>query len=104
MPPVASTTICEKPMTMSMASERPSEKRLKGERKPGASEEKTIQKPTTMTSSPICADAPASTNRRRAGVSRTTSSVMVKPPSPLVRSSVEGEIVRNGVSRRSGPG
>ncbi len=36
MPPVASTTICEKPMTISMASDRPSTKRLKlDEMKPG---------------------------------------------------------------------
>ena len=34
MPPVASTTICEKPMTMSMASERPSAKRLKRREEP----------------------------------------------------------------------
>ena len=67
MPPVASTTICEKPMTMSMASERPSANRLKLDEKPGAIVEKTIQKTTTMTSSPICAEAPASNDRRRSG-------------------------------------
>ena len=35
MPPVASTTICEKPMTISMASDRPSTNRLKLDKNPG---------------------------------------------------------------------
>src|SRR5262249_23177426 len=58
------------------ATSRPRLKRLKVERKPGASEEKTIQKPTTMVRSPSCAEAPARLRRRGGGASLRASAVM----------------------------
>jgi hypothetical protein len=78
-------------MTMSTASARPTLKRLNDERKPGASDEKTIQKPTTMASRPICPEAPPRLNRRRAGACSVWS-VMVGP-------TPSGETVRDGSSR-----
>ena len=79
IPPVARTTICEKPMTMSTASERPRLKRLKVERKPGASDEKITHRMTTMASRPIWPDAPPRLSRRRTGVSRIASSLIRGP-------------------------
>ena len=68
MPPVASTTICEKPMTMSTASDRPSEKRLNDDRNPGASEAKTTQKHGDDDEEPdLRRGAGRAPSRRRAG-------------------------------------
>src|SRR5579883_799738 len=64
MPPVARTTMVEKPITMSMASVRDMAKRLKGETKPGAQLAKTIQKIITMPARPIAPDCSLSQARR----------------------------------------
>ena len=57
---------------------------MNGERNPGASEANTTQNPATMAKSPICAEAPASTSRRRAGAgSETLSSIIVRPSTAL---------------------
>src|SRR5271166_2253155 len=52
MPPVASTTIVEKPMTMSMASARETANRLKDDTKPGARLVKTTHSSPTIAASP----------------------------------------------------
>jgi hypothetical protein len=78
IPPVASTTMVEKPMTMSMPSEREIVKRLKGETKPGASVVKTTQNSRTMAARPIRFDCSASQGLRRDGLSFENVAVMTE--------------------------
>ena len=76
MPPVASAAICAKPITMSTASARPTEKRLNGDKNPGARQANTAQKPAMMMTRPNCAGTPPKSKRRRADISLMASSVM----------------------------
>ena len=76
MPPVASAAICAKPITMSTASARPTEKRLNGDTNPGARQANTVQKAAMMITSPNCAGTPPKPKRRRADISLMASSVM----------------------------
>ena len=68
MPPAASTTICEKPIRMSIASVRPRLNRLKLEMKPGDFAENSTQSAASTATKPACGPRPPSREGWRTGV------------------------------------
>src|SRR5271166_6888925 len=76
MPPVASTTIVENPMTMSMASDREIANRLKDDTKPGARLVKTTHSRRTIAASPVRLDCARSRTLKLDLVSLSREKVM----------------------------